>query len=215
MRRFEVRVIGAILLIAAGVLFLLQNFGMLGGGIDLLWALLFGASGLVLAYVFLIDRANWWALIPGFILISLGALIALNQLAPQVGEMWGGSLVLIAIGLAFWVIYLTNREHWWAVIPGGVMVTVALVAALDTVLEGVELGGVFMLGLGLTFGLLSLLRTPEGRMKWALVPAAVFVVIGLFITAATEQILGILWPVALILVGLYVIVRAFGIGRSS
>jgi len=215
MRRFEVRVIGAILLIAAGVLFLLQNFGMLGGGIDLLWALLFGASGLVLAYVFLSDRANWWALIPGFILISLGALIALNQLAPQVGETWGGSLVLVAIGLAFWVIYLTNREHWWAVIPGGVIVTVALVAALDSVLEGVELGGVFMLGLGLTFGLLSLLRTPEGRMKWALVPAAVFLVIGLFITAATEQILGILWPVALILVGLYVIVRAFGIGRSS
>ena len=215
MRRFEVRVIGAILLIAAGVLFLLQNFGMLGGGIDLLWALLFGASGVVLAYVFLIDRANWWALIPGFILISLGALITLNQLAPQVGETWGGSLVLVAIGLAFWVIYLTNREHWWAVIPGGVMVTVALVAALDSVLEGVELGGVFMLGLGLTFGLLSLLRTPDGRMKWALVPAAVFVVIGLFITAATEQILGILWPVALILVGLYVIVRAFGIGRSS
>ena len=207
MRRFEVRVVGAILLIAVGILVLLQNLGILAGGLALLWALLFGAGGVVFLYVFITDRTNWWAIIPGFVLPSIAAIIALDQFAPQISESWGGALVLGGIGLAFWVVYLTNREHWWAVIPGGVLLTTALITGLSSAFEGVETGGVFLMGLGLTFGLLSLIRTPEGRMKWALIPAAVLLVIGLLITAATASLLNYLLPVALILVGLYVIAR--------
>ena len=207
MRRFEVRVVGAILLIAVGILVLLQNLGVLAVDLALLWALLFGAGGVVFLYVFLTDRTNWWAIIPGFVLLSIAAIIALDQFAPQISESWGGALVLGGIGLAFWVVYLTSRENWWAVIPGGVMVTLALVTAISSVVEGVEMGGVFLIGLGLTFGLLSLLRTPEGRMKWALIPAGVLLVVGLLVTAATASLLQYLWPVALILIGLYVILR--------
>ena len=207
MRRFEVRVVGAILLIAVGILVLLQNLGVLAVDLALLWALLFGAGGVVFLYVFLTDRTNWWAIIPGFVLLSIAAIIALDQFAPQISESWGGALVLGGIGLAFWVVYLTSRENWWAVIPGGVMVTLALVTAISSVVEGVEMGGVFLIGLGLTFGLLSLLRTPEGHMKWALIPAGVLLVVGLLVTAATASLLQYLWPVALILIGLYVILR--------
>lgn len=215
MRRFEVRVIGAILLIAVGVLFLLQNLGVPLGSLTLLWALLFGAGGLIFLYVFLTDRANWWALIPGFALLGLAGVMVLNQVAPRLGEVWGGALVLGGIGLAFWMIYFTNRENWWALIPGGVMVTLALVTVVSSVLEGAETGGAFMLGLGLTFGLLSLVRTPEGRMTWALIPAAVFVVIGLLITAATASLLQYLWPAALIALGFYMIFRVVGSPRGQ
>ena len=207
MRRFEVRVVGAILLIAVGILVLLQNLGILAGGLALLWALLFGAGGVVFLYVFITDRTNWWAIIPGFVLPSIAAIIALDQFAPAISGSWGGTLVLGGIGLAFWVVYLTNREHWWAVIPGGVLVTLALVTGISSVLEGVEMGGVFLIGLGVTFGLLSLMRTPEGRIKWALIPAGVLLVVGLLVTAATASLLQYLWPAALILVGLYVILR--------
>jgi hypothetical protein len=213
MRRFEARVIGAILLIVAGVLFLLQNLGVSLGSLTLLWALLFGAGGVVFLYVFLTDRANWWALIPGFALLGLASVMVLNQLAPRLGEVLGGALFLGGIGLAFWMIYFTNRENWWALIPGGVMATLALVTVLSSFLAGAETGGVFMLGLGLTFGLLSLVRTPEGRMSWALIPAAVFVVIGLAITAATASLLQYLWPAALIALGLYMIFRVVGSRR--
>ena len=215
MRRFETRVAWGILLIAGGVLFLLQNLGILGGGIALLWALLFGAAGVIFLYVFLTDRANWWAVIPGFVLLSLAALIALDQLAPEVGGTWGGALFLGGVGLGFWVIYFVNREHWWAVIPGGVLLTLALVAGLSSILEGTEVGGVFFLGLGLTFGLLSFLPTPQGRMKWALIPAAVLLVMGLLITAAFASALNYLWPVALILIGLYLIFRTLGFRQGQ
>jgi len=215
MKRFETRVAWGILLIAGGVLFLLQNLGILGGGIALLWALLFGAAGVIFLYVFLTDRANWWAVIPGFVLLSLAVLIVLNQLAPGVGGTWGGALFLGGVGLGFWVIYFVNREHWWAVIPGGVLLTLALVAGLSSMLEGTEVGGVFFLGLGLTFGLLSFLPTPQGRMKWALIPAAVLLVMGLLITAAFASALNYLWPVALILIGLYLIFRTFGFRQGQ
>ena len=211
MRRFDLRIVGGILLIVGGTLFLLQNLGILGGAVDLLWAFLFCSGGVVFLSVFLADRANWWALIPGFTLLSLGAMIGLDRFASAVGDAWGGALFMGGIGLAFWVIYFTNRENWWAVIPGGVLFTIALVAGLSSVpaLEDMETGGVFFLGLGLTFGLLSFLPTPQGRMKWALIPAAVLLVMGLLLTAASASLLKYLGPVALILVGLYFIFRTF------
>ena len=210
MQRLEVRIVGGIILIAAGILFLLQNLGVLGGSLALLWALLFSAGGAVFLYVFLTNHTHWWALIPGFVLLSVGGVIALGELAPRLEDMWGGSLVLGGIGLAFWAVYFANREHWWAIIPGGAMVTLALVAGLSSALGDVELGGAFLVGLGLTFGLLYFLPTVEGRLKWALIPAGVLLVMGLLITAASVSLLQYLWPAALILGGLYLVYRTFG-----
>ena len=209
MKRFDVRAVGGILLIVVGILLLLQGFGILGVVVALIWALVFGAAGLVFLYVFLTDRANWWAVIPGFGLLGIAALIALDEFWPQVGDAVGGALFLGGVGLAFWIIYFINRKHWWAVIPGGVMFTLALVAGLSPIYEGPAMGGVFFLGLGLTFGLLSFVPTPHGRMKWALIPAAVLLVMGLLITAITTGILDVLFAAVLILVGLYFLFRVF------
>lgn len=209
MKRFDVRTVGAILLIVVGILLLLQNLGILVGVVALIWSLLFGAVGVVSLYNFLTNRAHWWTVILGLALLGPAALIALDQFWPQVGDALGGTIFLGGIGLGFWVVYFVNREHWWAVIPGGVLFTLALIAGLSSIFEGIEMGGVLFLGLGLTFGLLSLLPTPQGRMKWALIPAAVLVVVGLLITAATTGILEYLWPAALILVGLYLLFRMF------
>ena len=96
MKRFDVRDIGAILLIVAGGLLLLQNFGILRSVVALVWALIFAAGGLVFLYVFLTNRANWWAIIPGFALLGLGALIALDEFFPRVGDAWGGAISLMA-----------------------------------------------------------------------------------------------------------------------
>jgi hypothetical protein len=154
------------------------------------------------------DRAHWWALIPGFTLLGLAALIGLEWLFPTVGDAVGGAVFLGGVGLSFWAVYLVRREHWWAVIPGGVMFTLALVAALSPVAEGPAGGGVFFLGLGLTFGLLSVVPTPQGRLKWALIPAAVMLVMGVLLIAAATPLLVYLGPAALVLVGLILLFRA-------
>ena len=212
MKRFDVRTVntvGAILLIVVGILLLLQNLGILVGIVALIWSLLFGIVGAVSLYNFLTNRANWWTVILGLALLGLAARIALDQFWPQVGDALGGTLFLGGIGLGFWVVYFVNREHWWAVIPGGVMFTVALVAGLDAVFEGAETGGVLFLGLGLTFGLLYFLPTPYRQMKGAVIPAIVLLMVGLLSTAATTGVLEYLWAIALIVVGLYLLFRMF------
>jgi len=210
MKRFDVRTIGAILLIVAGALLLLQNFGVLGIVVALVWALLFAAGGLVFLYLFLTERTRyWWAVIPGFGLLGLAALIVLDELFPRIGGDLGGMIFLGAFGLAFWAIYFQKREHWWAIIPGGALLTLAVIAALSSVFEGAETGGILFVGLGLTFGVLYFLPTPHGRMKWAIFPAAVLLVMGLLITVAVLGAFQFLGAAALILIGLYLLFRMF------
>jgi len=210
MEKLESRILWGILLIAGGVLFLLDSLGFIAVG-TVLWPVLIGIASLVFLSIFVTaPTSNWWAAIPGFVLLGLAGTIALDQLAPEVGEVWSGSLFLGGISLAFWVVYLVNTENWWAVIPGGVLLTLALVAGLSEMFQGIEMGGVFFLGLGLTFALLVLLPTPEGRLTWALIPAVVLLVMGALIIAAAEDLINYVWPVALILGGLYLVYRAFG-----
>jgi hypothetical protein len=199
-----------VLLIVAGVLFLLQSLGIVGFAV-IIWPALIGIASLAFLFVFLsAPQANWWAAIPGFILLGVAGIVALDQLAPEVGEIWSGSLFLGSIALAFWMIYLSNPEHWWAVIPGGVLLTLAVVSGLSPVVEGIETGGILFFGLGLTFALLAFLPTPEGRLTWSIIPAIVFLIVGVFMTAAATQLINYVWPVLLILGGLYLLFRTFG-----
>jgi hypothetical protein len=208
MRKLEPRILWGILLIAGGTLLLLQSLGTIVVG-ALLWPVLFAIASLVFLSVFLTaPGTNWWAAIPGFVLLGLTGTMALNDIAPRVGEAWSGSLFLGGIALAFWVVYFVNPEHWWAVIPGGVLLTLALVVGLSSVLEGVEMGGVFFFGVGLTFALLTLVPTPEGRLTWAIIPALVMLIMGAVVTAAAVDLINYLWPAALILGGLYLFYRA-------
>lgn len=213
MRRFDLRIAWGVFLMAAGALALLQNFNILTGALNLLWAFLLGLAGVFFLYAYVSNRANWWALIPGIILLALTALVALGVTAPALAEAWGGPLFLGGIGLSFWAVYLANREHWWAIIPGGVLLTLAVVASMETVFQRteqrVETGGLFFVGLGLTFALVGLLPAPRGRMRWAFIPALVLLLMGLLVFAAAEQLINYLWPVALILVGLYLVFRTF------
>jgi hypothetical protein len=207
MKRIEWALVWGIVLVMGGLLFLLQNLGILGPSATLLWAFLFLAAGAVFLYVFITSPARWWPIIPGLGLVSLAGLMALEELSPAAAEIWGGSIFLGGLAVSFWVVYFLDRKSWWAVIPGGVLFTLAVVAYLGSAVGGMESGGVFFLGLGLTFGLLRFLPTGEGRQKWALIPAAVCLVLALLVLAQAATILQYLWPVALIAGGLYLVLR--------
>ena len=131
----------------------------------------------------------------------------LEELLP--GAQWLGAIVMLGIGLSFWLIYGINRENWWAIIPGGVLVTLAVVAGVDPYVGDNAGGGIFLLGLGLTFALLGVLPSPQGRMQWAFIPAGIILVIAFFLLSPLLPLLKFLWPVALIILGGYFILRNF------
>jgi hypothetical protein len=209
MRRIDFRIVWGVLLLVGGVMALLQNFDLLGNALAWMWGTLLGLAGLTFLLAFLMDRTQWWALIPAMPLLSVAALILLGQTLPSFADAWGGLLVLGGVGLSFWAIFLTNRSMWWAIIPGGVLLTLAVVAGLDSNTQGLDTGGIFFIGLGLTFALVGVLPTPQGRMRWAFIPALVLIVMGLLIFAAAEQLINYMWPLVLIVGGLLLVFRAF------
>jgi hypothetical protein len=213
MEQLQSRFIWGILLIVGGIFLLLQTLGLISGNWfgGLIGFLLFAIAGAGFTLIFLNKPDHWWALIPGCIFFSLALLVGLDGLAPRIGDMWGGFIFLGGASLAFWLIYLTRREHWWAVIPGGVLLTLAVVATLDQMPGRIDSGGVFFLGLAATFGMVYLLPAGKSqeRMTWALIPTAVFLLLSLAVWGAVTSLLNYLVPLVLIGLGLFLIWRNY------
>jgi len=83
-----------------------------------LWAI-----GLPFLTVYLGDRKQWWALIPTYVMGSLGLMIGLigigllqNFLIP--------AYIMYAIALPFFVVYARDQRQWWALIPAGIMTAI-------------------------------------------------------------------------------------------
>jgi hypothetical protein len=88
------------------------------------------------------------------------------------------------------------------------MATLAIVALLDTSASSGASGGIFFIGLGVTFALVAILPTSVGQMRWAWIPAGILGLIGLLILIAAESIINYIWPSAIILVGVWLIFRS-------
>lgn len=202
---------GVILL---GVLLLLQNLGVFGALAAAVWAALFAVAGAVCVGAFLRNAQRWWALIPGFTLLSLGAVVAIETLLPWLDGRLSGTVLLGGIGLAFWAIYLARRSFWWAIIPAGVLSTLAIVAGVDEGRGDSAGGWLFFLGLALTFGLVGVLPGAGRPQRWALFPAGACLLLALVVISGNSTIATFIWPAALILGGGYLMVRSFR-GRGT
>jgi len=149
--------------------------------------------------------------LPGLILVALGGLFLAGQLRPN---SFSGSLIpiviLCGIGLTFFSVYLTNRRHWWALIPGYTMIAVAGIVVLSDILQidGQVIGSYVMFVIALPFLYVFLANR---RNWWALIPAGIMGTIGIgllldiaggFITAAI--------PALMIVGGIYMLVRGRG-----
>jgi hypothetical protein len=209
----DLRLLWGILLILAGGFFLIQNLGwfdFLGFIPQTLWSLIwtgiFGLGGMAfLGGLLLTGRRNWWMAIPGFVLLGLAGTIVAGDILTFIP--FEGSIFLSSIGLGFLTVYILNRDMWWALIPGGVMGTLAVVAALDEIGVGDASGAFFFLGLGATFALVGLVPTPHGRMTWAWIPAGVMLVLSIVILTSMEGLLNVLWPLILVVVGGLILFR--------
>src|SRR5512138_1259527 len=119
------RLIWGVALIAIGAFFLAQQLGWFGRLELPFWAFAFGLLGVIFLVTFITDRRQWWALIPGFIMLGV-AFMTWNAEAEFMPDTQAGALFLFSIGLPFLLIYLVDRRLWWALIPGGVLTVIAL-----------------------------------------------------------------------------------------
>jgi hypothetical protein len=121
-------------------------------------------------------------------------------------EEFGGAIFLGGIGLSFFAVYFTDRvERWWALIPGGVLVTLAGMTVAAERFGEFQTAGFFFLGLAATFLLVALLA----GMNWAYWPALVLGIMGFLGIASLLQVANYFWAVALIGAGGFMLVRYF------
>src|SRR5512136_200050 len=152
MKRFDYRILVGAAFILGGILMLLDQTGVLKGATNFFWAGILAIGAAIFLFWFFSDRSEWWAAIPGF---TLAGMAVSSLLLDRIG--WGGLAFLGGIGVGFLAIYFTNRERWWALIPGGVLLTLGVTSVMSDAYGVIDSGGVFFVGLGLTFILVALL----------------------------------------------------------
>jgi len=208
LKLISARLFWGLVLVIGGVLLLLDTFGIFKGG-ALFWTILSALAGILFLSVYVTNHVHWWALIPGVFFLAVAVLIGLSAFLPGFsGTPLGGTVILGGIGLSFLLVYLVDHKNWWAIIPAGIMATLAVVAGLNPFMTGEASGGIFFLGLGLTFGLVAVLPTSTGPMRWPWIPAAILGIFGILLILAAGRYINYVWPSALILVGLVLVIRA-------
>ena len=202
MKRIDFRIIIGSLMILAGLIGLLDHLGIFPAGLeamDIFWGILTFIGGAAFLYIFFTNREQWWTAFPGFVLLGISA----TALLPNSLSAWDGMAFMTGLSLAFWAVYITGRERWWAIIPAGVLLTLGTIALITSLFEGVDVSGLFMIGLGLTFLLVAILP-PVGR-SWAFIPAAVLIIFGVVLGTPFSEVLDYIWIAALFLGGLALI----------
>jgi hypothetical protein len=74
---------------------------------------------------FLRDRSRWGLLIPVYILLAVGVMVALIGVG-ALNDLLIPAYVMFAIAIPFFVVYVRNRQQWWPLIPGGIMAVIGL-----------------------------------------------------------------------------------------
>jgi hypothetical protein len=186
------------LLIALGLGLLVENLDLLGDWNAPIWSLILGAISLIFLVTFISDRGQWWALIPGLVILGLAVAVFLAEQDLVAGYVVA-TIILSGIGVPFLLIFLTDRKHWWALIPGMTMIGIAGAVFLEGIgiISGAAVGGLVVGGIAMGFLVIYLI---DREQWWALIPGGIMGTVAFFLLVAT--VAEYVWPVALILLGL-------------
>lgn len=137
------------------------------------------------AAAYLTDRTrNWWALIPGGVMLFL-ALTTL--LVNSAGGEWVGSLFLFMLAVSFLVVYLTNRTRTWALLVAYILGVLSIAPAMSSAGEkGAYFGAIFLFAIAVPF---FVLYFRSAANWWAIIPAGVMTVIAIITALAIAGVI--------------------------
>lgn len=207
MKGYLWRVVAGLLIIIVGIVLLAAALGWLSLASDL-WGVLapFGGAAIFLA-VWLGDTSQWWPLIPGGFLFAGGVASLFDLLG--IADWLTGLIALGGGSLPFLYIYLRNRKaNWWALIPGGILLGIAVTTALAGLIGEAWEATFVLWGIAAVFAVVFLANR---RNSWALIPAGVLAFIGLGVSPFGFSI-GLLFGAGLIVLGALIILRVI-LGR--
>ena len=134
------------------------------------------------AAAYLMDRSrNWWALIPGGIMLFLALLLLFVD--NTANDEWIGALFLFMVALSFLFVYLNNRTRTWALIVAYVTAVLGLAPLMSIGGRNAEyFGALIFFAVALPFFVVYF-RRPEDNW-WAIIPAGVLTTLGVVTAVA-------------------------------
>lgn len=129
-----------------------------------------------------VKKQSGAAWIWGLVLIVLGAFFLIAQFVPGFSNLLGGlvwAAVMVGIAAAFFGIYMSDRSHWWALIPAYVFAAIGGIIALATIrFPGDGIAAFVLMAIALPFFYVYL---RDRKNWWALIPAYVMTAITVLI----------------------------------
>lgn len=132
------------------------------------------------AAAYAIDRVrNWWALIPGGIILFL----ALTTLVVTFAEgEWVGALFLFMVAVSFLAVYLSDRSRKWALLVGYIAAILGIAPLMSTPGTNARYyGAVFLCAIALPFYVFNFRYAGHW---WAIIPAGSLTTIALIAALA-------------------------------
>jgi hypothetical protein len=195
-----------IAMMVSGALLLAVNFGVVPASQFVLarvLGILFMVAGLV--FLFFTGAGGWltWFLIPSGVLFTIGV-VTLVLGAGMFMIPLAAVLTAAGFGLTFLSVFLTRRNHWWALIPACASLGTALWAFVGSRFPVVGWHPIpVVLCVGLSFFWIYLSAIQKRRMRWCLLAGS------LVVAAAVVYLLALLlvrwlalWPLVLVVAGL-------------
>ena len=177
-------------LLGLGVLIIVINSGMLSALPAFSWLILLLIAGASF-WVGGLRQLPLWVRIVGFSGIGVLAIVTSGR--------FSASAALSFPAMAFLMIYITNPKRWWAIIPGGVLASVALLVTFESLFRHWDTTPILFLGFAATFSYLYLLPKKRGGKRWALYPAILFIILTVLVNDPSGQLEG--WFLPLVLIG--------------
>lgn len=197
-----------IAMMVSGALLLAVNFGLVPASHFVLarvLGILFMVAGLI--FLFFTGAGGWltWFLIPAGILFTVGV-VTLVLGADMFLRPLAAVMTAAGFGGTFLSVFLTRRNHWWALMPAGAFLGTALWAYVGSRFPVIGWHPVpVVLCVGLSFFSIYLSAIQKRRMRWCLLAGS------LTVAAALVYLLALLlarwltlWPLALVVAGLCV-----------
>ncbi len=180
-----------LLLVLAGAIIFLGNLGLFDLG-NIFGALILGTAGILFGRKYFKNRQQIWAL-----LVATGFFATV---AAILNPAMAGTSLLATLALGFILVYQHNNKHWWAIIPAGVLSSVAVVAAIEERFTIFDNNSVmfFFFGLAATFAYLYFVI----NKKWAVYPAISLLAIAILVSSLSGSWL---LPVLFIGAGVYLL----------
>ncbi len=166
-----------VILIGAGVFFMLNNVGIVDFRYwsNATWALVFGAAAVLFLITYLLQGIrNWGWLFPAT--VSAGIALVVGLSGTVLGRSISGAPILAAIALPFLVAFFTDTsKNTWALIPAWVMTVITAIVFLADKVNGNLVGALVLYSIGLPFLVVYL---ADKSRQWALIPFGVLTAVG-------------------------------------